>query len=300
MQSDTWLVIDANFLCHRASWSVGELTHGSLRTGIAFGVLSEVLSILDVWDAQHLVFCFDVGISIRKDTLPCYKANRHKAPAKATPEEIEEGRKAYHLFCKEVRMLRTKVLPSIQFPNILQAYGFEADDWIAASCQKIEKKWPEDRVVIVSADHDLFQCITGQVCVFDPIRRKTSTLQSFTTNFGIKPRQWPVIKAIAGCSGDNIPGVKGVGEKTAIKYVLGELKEGSKKHQDITSSEGQSIKARNLPLVKLPHDELPKFKLTKKQPAPSHWDETMKWLGMKTLASKNPFVGRKALGKKSK
>jgi len=80
----------------------------------------------------------------------------------------------------------------------------------------------------------------------------------FIDQYGISPFQWKDVKAIAGCKSDEVPGIKGVGEKTAIKFILKQLK--GKKYDLITSEESKKIIERNKKLVYLPHSKTKKIK----------------------------------------
>ncbi|GAH00618.1 unnamed protein product, partial [marine sediment metagenome] len=107
------------------------------------------------------------------------------------------------------------------------------------------------------------------------------------------PREWKLVKALAGCSTDGIPGVKGVGEKTAIKYLTSQLKETTKACQAIISKEGIKIFKRNLKLVALPFKGTNVFKLKKDKLSKEGWIKVTKTLGMKSLQNHNIFMGEK-------
>ena len=279
--TDTWLILDCNFLCHRAKWAIGDLSHNGEQTGVLFGFLSDVLGLEQQFQAQHVIYCFDVGTSKRKEMLPCYKATRHQPTKNATPEDIEETKQEYKRFRKQVHTLRTQTLPALGYPNILAAPGYEADDWIARACLTIAQHWPFDQAVIITADHDLLQCIAVNVNWYNPNQKQVHTLSSFREKYGILPRSWCTVKALAGCSGDNIPGITGVGEKTAIKYLRGELKPG--KILDKLNEEEQHIRAQNLPLVKLPLGRTPEPTLIKQTQDIIKWRKVTADLGMTSL-----------------
>ena len=97
------------------------------------------------------------------------------------------------------------------------------------------------------------------------------------------------MKALAGCSTDSVPGIKGVGEKTAIKYLKNELKESSKIYQRIISKEGWNIYKRNIELVKLPFTGTKIFKLKTDKLSATGWKEVVEQLGMKSIRERMPF-----------
>ena len=108
---------------------------------------------------------------------------------------------------KMVRALGMKVVVSEQC---------EADDCIASLAAKYGRERP---IVIVGVDKDLRQCLTPNVVMWDPASKeeKLVTLDSFRADTGLEPEQWPDVQALIGDTSDNVPGVKGIGEKTAEK-----------------------------------------------------------------------------------
>jgi len=168
--------------------------------------------------------------------------------------------------------------------------GYEADDIIASLTQTIPTT---SEVVIISSDHDLFQCIKSNVCMHNPSTGKILTLQGFKKLYGITPQEFTMVKALAGCSTDNIAGIPGVGEKTAIKYLKGELKDTTKAFQKIVSAEAVQIRKRNMSLVQLPYEGVNKFHLRPDQLSEAGWIQVMNKLGMKSLRKRMPFSGRR-------
>jgi len=108
--------------------------------------------------------------------------------------------------------------------------------------------------------------------------------------YGIAPSQWADVKAIAGCSSDGVEGVRGVGEKTAAKFLRGNLKPASKAHQAIVA--GNNVWRRNLPLVRLPFPGVGKFDL--ESDSELDWNPTFYKLGMSSLEQREVAEGRKA------
>jgi 5'-3' exonuclease len=285
--ASSWLILDCNFLCHRAGYAFGghELSHDDQPTSVAFGFLSDLIRLQERFDAAQVVFCFDLGRPIRKDLLPEYKAARHAKHI--SPEEIE----SYNDFHREVKRLWREILPNIGYQNILRRVGYEADDWIAAACKRVPST---DEAVIISADHDLFQCLRPNIRLYSPNAKKLYTLQSFRQEFGINPPEWIEVKAIAGCRGDEIPGAARIGEKTAIKFLKGKLKEGSKAYNTIDNFVHSKTYIRNIGLVRLPIDGLPGVSLIPDEVVNRRrWKDEMERLGMKSLVGLGPYLGRR-------
>jgi len=232
--SDT-ILIDSNYLGHRARYTMKGLSHGAKGTGVIFGYLSQILHLSEMFKTNDLVLCWDSRKSIRKIGYPWYKKRKE-----LTDEEREDLQDALRQF----DLLREEILPEIGFENILMSTGYESDDLFG----EIIKTWPGS-FVIVSADEDLFQLLHGCRC-YNPNKNKMMTSSRLFSEYGIKPKQWVMVKAIGGCSSDTVPGIPGVGEKTAIKYLKGELKPASKAFQSIEA--GKDVIARNLKVVSLP------------------------------------------------
>jgi DNA polymerase-1 len=242
------VLFDASYLAHRARHSTGGLSHGGVATGIVYGFLEAVRSICsDPRIASNRVgICFDSrSRSFRRESFPGYKQRRH---ADRTPEEVA----AIAVMHEQMEMLRRELLPAVGFPVYYQA-GVESDDLLAqAARQECPPNGSGRRSVIVTADGDLYQAITNDVHWFDPSRDVYLTDDRFWVLKGLWPSDWATVKEIAGCSGDEVPGVGGVGEATAIKYVLKEpITDG--RRAKIESPGGVAIRRRNSGLVRLPH-----------------------------------------------
>lgn len=245
----TWLLLDVSYLCHRAWHSTGALSHEGQSTGVAYGVLRDVEAMIQLHQPTITVFAFDgPGENIRRAISPGYKRRNDRL----TEEERERRRELY----SQIDALRTKILPESGYSNMISVRGYEGDDVIAAVAQIIPDK---DEGVIVSCDGDLLQCLRENVVLYNIVRKKATTVTAFRQEWGIEPEQWPSVKAIAGCRGDDVVGVPGIGDKSAALWVRGLLKPGSKKHTAILDN--LHVHNANLPLVKLPFPglELPEI-----------------------------------------
>lgn len=275
----TWLVLDCNYLCHRAKHTFKELSFNGSVTGAIYGVLKDILYFRKEFSTPYIVFCWDYGKSMRKGISETYKAHRKK--------ELNEEDLLYEkAFRKQMNLLREKYLPAIGYKNIFYQEGYEADDIIASVCNNLPKG---DEAVIVSADHDLYQLINKNVCVFHPQRQIIVSVDLFEKEYEISPKEWTKVKAIAGCSSDNIIGIQGVGEKTAIKYLNNKVKPSSKVYQKLTEQAEEMLK-KNLPLVELPLKGTKIFKLKKDRLSKEGWHKVIRKLGIKSLKEESLFV----------
>jgi DNA polymerase-1 len=225
---------------------MGEMSHEQKKVGVIFGFIKQILALAQDFDVKNFVFCWDSRKSYRSLVYPEYKANRR---VDKTEEQLKELEDAYRQFDD----IRTLVLPMMGFKNIFHQGGYEADDLIAWVVQR----FPESQM-IVTGDDDLLQLLWYDK--FNPILfynyRGITDEAIFSSHwFGLPPRKWASVKAIAGCSGDNVKGIEGVGELTAARYVAGVLKDGAAK-QKIESDDGRAIFKRNFGLVALPFSGL--------------------------------------------
>lgn len=239
------ILVDSNELCYIALHSQGYLSYGGRPTGVIFGFLRKVLELAKLFENTNFVFCFDSTINIRKAAYPSYKEKRYKED-KLTDDQLEGL-----IYGKEQFItLRKHILPSLGFNNIYFATGFESDDIIAHIC----KTWENYYFVIVSSDEDLYQLLNSHTTIYKPRAKKYFGYSKFVDKYDISPNQWSRVKAIAGCTSDNVCGVSGVGEKTAISYLKGKLKVGSKNWYNIQKC--NAIIESNMGLVDLPHKKL--------------------------------------------
>lgn len=234
-----WVLVDAGWMSHRARYCARELSHG----GIIFSFLEQLRTIAahPRVKSNQIGLFFDSKKSYRRQALPEYKLKRHED---RTPTEVAEINNMH----SEVNRLRKEILPACGF-RLYKQSGLESDDLIAAAAQQCRATG----AVIVTSDSDLYQCITSEVHWFDPQRNLYYDEASFRAEHFAAPGDWAEIKSIAGCPTDNVPGVVGVGVKTATDYTYGLLNKAHKRYSAITSTPGRDVYIRNLPLVTLPH-----------------------------------------------
>ncbi len=254
-----YLVIDCNYLCHKSRFDTSAREYKGQSTKVIFGFMEKIVNLCESFRCNNLLFTWDSPSSVRKDAHGWYKQKRHTDLTRDEKEELEESYKQFQL-------LQYSILPSIGFKNIFYQEGMEGDDLMA----QIVKQDPlgADYFYLVASDHDLYQLLNNHVSM---LISAGDMFQSYTTKkfyheYGITPNKWHLVKAIAGCKSDEVPGVgrdiddpeilvTRIGEKTTCKYLQGELKETTKAYQRIRSKDGRKIKRRNLPLVTLPHEK---------------------------------------------
>ncbi|HJB65052.1 MAG TPA: DNA polymerase I [Candidatus Mailhella merdavium] len=171
-----------------------------LATGALYIVGRVLLKLFREERPSYFAFILDgPGKHFRHELLPTYKANR-PAPPEGLIAQIEPMK----------RMVASFGL------RCIVSEGCEADDCIASLAARGREERP---VVIIGMDKDLRQCLAPNVVLWDPASReeKLITLDSFREQTGLEPSQWPDVQALIGDSSDNVPGVRGIGEKTAEK-----------------------------------------------------------------------------------
>lgn len=244
------ILVDSNYLCHKATHAFGGLTNDKLGTGVIFGFINDIKTLAHKFKSNRFIFVWDSKESKRKLMYSEYKEKRTKKRRELSDEEKAIQKDAYRQFT----LLRTKVLPNLGFKNNFIQEGYEGDDIFAIIVKHYKN------CIMVTSDEDMFQLL-DKASMYSPRTDKLHTAKTFKKEFGITPKQWVQVKQIAGCRSDNVAGISGVGEKTAIKYLLGELKATTKAYQSIIA--GSDIIERNKDLVKLPLKGTKKVKIKK-------------------------------------
>lgn len=276
-----WLILDCNYLCHRAFHAMGQLSHGDVPTGVLFGFLRDMLTLQDDHNTDRVIFCFDGMQSLRRGVYPEYKLKR--STKKREPQEAE----AYKGMRRQVRALCETHLHEIGYRNVFCQEGYEADDLIASLC--VDRQIG-DNYIIVSADKDLYQLLHGRAVIcWNPQTRRVMTEDKLMIEFGVSPLMWADVKAIAGCETDEIKGIKGVGEKTAAKFITGALSSDSLAFAAIVK--GNKIWKRNLHLVKLPYPGCESFDLRHDRVTDKRWNKFVSSMGMRSLVGNSPKFG---------
>ena len=274
----TWLILDVHFLAYRAFHTTRDLSFKGRASGVIYGFFKALTDLKDEFCTDRVAFCFEHRHLFRRDIYPSYKGRR--LTKKITPEEAQ-ARKSMTI---QISNLQNRYLPRIGFKNIFSFCGMEADDIMAKIAQEAT-----DDIVIVTADKDLYQCLRPNVSIYSPIKRIRLTEEWFVKKYRVKPWKWAVVKAIAGCASDEVEGIKGVGEITALKFLRGDLEKNSKAYRAICSREGKAIIRRNRKLVELPYEGCPIPELREDEIDRDGWRETCQLLGMKSLMRHLPI-----------
>lgn len=234
------IIVDCNNLAYSSFYVFKDLKYLEKKTGVIFGFIQKIISLAKKFETTDFIFCWDSKKSYRKLIYPAYKANRKK-------DLSNEERADLNLAFSQFTELREKILPELGFNNVLMQVGYEADDLIAKVVLDNQNK----EKIIVSTDQDLYQLLQYSANIYNLRTKKIFTWKDFVEKYKATPNLWSKVKAIAGCSTDNVIGIKGVGEMTAIKYLQDKLQDGAVKSR-IVSKEGREIISKNMLLVELP------------------------------------------------
>ena len=193
-------VVDLSGYVFRAYHAIAPLSNSKGEpTHATYGTTQMLKRLVDERKPAHVVVAMDSKTpSFRKAIDPRYKANRPPPPPDLS---LQMSR------CEEIA--RAYGMP------ILQREGVEADDLIASLAQRLERQHPQLRVVIVSADKDLMQLVDERLVLWDTMRDKVYGAAEVVEKFGVPPSQVRDLLALMGDASDNVPGVPGVGPKTA-------------------------------------------------------------------------------------
>ncbi len=278
MTKKFWCIVDVPSLAHRAFHAMGGLSHGGEGTGAVFGVFRDIVGLKERFEPDAFVFCFDGRGNKRRLACPEYKAGRRKSLD-------GEERRAFDNLRGQIDRLYRWHLRAVGFRNVFRQEGYEADDLVAEACRSL----PDgsfgspigDKAVVVSSDGDLYQLLSERVSIWSPHKKRLLSADWFRKEYGIDPSLWADVKAIAGCVSDELPGVEGVGEKTAIKFLTGVLKTTTKAHAKII--EGNPIYRRNVELTRLPMAGVGTMELKEDRVTDKRWDRVMERVGIKRL-----------------
>ena len=251
-KTDHFYLVDGSGYIFRAYYALPPLSRKSdgLPTGAVSGFCNMLFKLLEDSRSDdsknkptHFAVIFDSARkNFRNEIYKDYKANRSEAPEDLVPQ-FEYIRKAVKAFN----------LPSIEQIN------YEADDLIATYARQIINSGA--KVTIISSDKDLMQLVSKDIRLFDPMKSKVIGEKEVEEKFGVKPKQVIDVQSLAGDSSDNIPGVPGIGVKTAAELIrkyknldalLKKTEEISqkKRRETLTSNKKSALLSRKLVTLK--------------------------------------------------
>lgn len=200
------VLIDGHSLAYRAFFALppdmatskGELTNA------VFGFISMLLNVMRDHKPTHMAVAFDVGRSFRHDKFEDYKATRERMP-----DELS------------IQIDRIKELIDAFNIPVYTAEGYEADDVLATLAHQAEQK--DAASLITTGDRDLLQVVDDKIWVLTSGRKFSDVIiytpEKVRERYKLSPRQIVDYKALVGDKSDNIPGVRGIGDKTAVKLL---------------------------------------------------------------------------------
>jgi len=197
-------LIDATAFCYRAFYALPKLsTSFGQPTNAVYGFISILNKILKEKEPGYLAVCFDVS----RDTFRQKKFAEYKIQRPTMPEELSA----------QLPLIKQVIL-AYRIP-IFEKEGFEADDIIATMAKKAKEKGIS--TVIVSSDKDILQLVDDNTVVFSPYKDEGVIYdrKKVLERFGVEPQRITDIMALMGDEVDNIPGVPGIGEKTAVRLI---------------------------------------------------------------------------------
>jgi DNA polymerase-1 len=234
--ADELFLIDGNSLAYRAFFALPEsiATSTGVPTNAIFGFASMLVKILTDYGPKATVVVWDAGSSGRKEVYAEYKAQRSSRPD----------------LLKEQWPALEPLVDAFGYRN-LHVDGFEADDVIASIAERAKRTEPPVEVMVVTGDRDAYQLVDDRVKIMTTSRGITDTRvydrQGVIDRYGIPPELVPDFIGLKGDTSDNIPGVPGIGDKTAaellqrfgsLEQVLDSIDEisGAKRKQNLTEN----------------------------------------------------------------
>ena len=195
-------LLDASSYLFRAYFAIGSLSNSKgIPTNATYGFIQMLLKLIKDQKPTHLVAVWDrPEPTFRKQQFEAYKAQREEIPPDL-PEQIDWIK---------------KILQAMKIPTLEKA-GYEADDIIGTIAKDFQKK--DYQIVVVTGDKDLMQLVDERLCLLDTMKDKWTRREQVIERFGVGPEKVIDVLGLAGDSSDNIPGVPGIGEKTASALI---------------------------------------------------------------------------------
>jgi len=251
MSQPTLYLIDGSSYIFRAYFAIRHLsTSSGFPTNAIYGFTSMLFKFIKDYDPKYVAMVFDSKTrTFRSDIYPLYKANRDKPPDDLIPQ-----------LDKVFDVVRAFSIP------IVQKDGFEADDLIGTIAKENEDKKID--IVLVTGDKDFYQLVSPNIKLLDTMKNKVTDIEEVKKRFGVGPENVIDVLALSGDQVDNIPGVKGIGEKTASKLIaqysslegvydnIGELK--GKQKENLENCKDNAFLSKELVTIKTDVEDIEK------------------------------------------
>ncbi len=222
----TLYLIDGSAYIYRAYFALPPLSNSKgLQTHAVYGFTTMLMKVLREHQPNYLAVVFDEkGPTVRHEEFKAYKAQRPEMP-QGMQTQIPYIHRAVEAFGL----------------SVVRCEGYEADDLIGTLARKAEAKGME--VVIVTGDKDMFQLLTAAVRIYDPVKDRWFGEAECRERFGVEPARVVEIMGLMGDATDNIPGVKGIGEKTAAKLIaeFGSIEELLRRVDEIPNAKTRAL-----------------------------------------------------------
>lgn len=232
--TDTLLIIDGHSMAFRAFFALPVdtfVTKTGQHTNAVYGFVSMLVKLIEQENPQKIAVAFDVSRhSFRTEEYPEYKGTREK-----TPEE----------FTGQIELI-SEVLEAMGIVS-LRKEGYEADDIVATLAKRGDDEGMN--ILVVSGDRDTFQTVSERVTVLYPGQRSGDlsrmTPAAVEDKYGVPPQRYPEIAALIGEKSDNLPGVPGVGQKTAAQWITSfdGLENLLKRCAEVKGKRGEALRA---------------------------------------------------------
>ncbi len=201
IKKDALFIVDGSYLLYRSFYAIRPLyTSTGIPTQATYGFCRTIKKLVDDFDPQYIALAWDSrGKTFRNEMYAEYKATRQKPPNE--------------LFVQKEYIF--KFLDAIGLAQIAEE-GYEADDIIAALAQRCKDR----QVILVCPDKDMFQLLSDNLLIFDPFKERLIDQDVYKAEQGFASEKVPFYYALLGDASDNIPGVSGIGKKTAQELVV--------------------------------------------------------------------------------
>jgi len=243
--AQTLYLIDGSAYVYRAYHAIraGLSNSRGMPTNASYGFTQMLVKLIKEQSPRYVAVAFDVkGPTFRHEIYPAYKANRPPMP-----EDL----------AIQIPVIR-EIVQGFRIP-LLERTGFEADDLIGTLARKAEAAGFD--VVVVSGDKDFIQIVTEKTRIWDPMKEKETRLADVRKDFGVAPAQMIDVMGLSGDTSDNVPGVPGIGPKTALALIqtfggMDRLYEQvhavtrKKQHENLVQFKDQAFLSRNLVTIK--------------------------------------------------